>query len=568
MMFIEDLRKIINTGQARVIVLTGNIYDLFRVGDDYAPLLELLSQRFAVEPKGKFKGITQLICKLNNPIEIRGDRTEAIRLWSRINADTEKGLLERFKESNRNATYALELLRQVTEVYRRSSKSENNLLIAIEAADLLIPECEINRMSIADRQRVAIVHDWFSDPDFINGGDTVILLAESRSQIHHRISRLPQVVSVEIPLPNQQERRVFIDWQQALCPFNSESGLAVLSELTAGLSIHAIRQLLKSGEVSRSNVSTKVEEYMTSQLGEGVVEFTRPDHGFDEVIGFSRTKDFMQSELIPAFLDGDISGAAVSGPIGSGKTFICEAAAAEIGIPVIVLKNIRSKWYGETDQIFERLKRLLESFHRIMIFVDEADAQFGAIDDGHATERRLTGKIQAMMSDPRLKGKVIWLLMTARIHRLSPDIRRPGRMDLIIPILDPEGDDRKAFLSWCLGDFAEAFDEDQKTALDEITEGYSAAAFAGLKKQIKIKKPKDPQALFDIINDMVLPNIGKTREYQKLQAQLNCTRKSLIFTPEAVDNMSRPGKDSSQSYEQIRDGWRQELKALEREGFE
>ncbi len=27
-----------------------------------------------------------------------------------------------------------------------------------------------------------------------------------------------------------------------------------------------------------------------------------------------------------------------------------------------------------------------------------------------------------MMSDPKLRGKVIWLLMTARIHLLSPDI--------------------------------------------------------------------------------------------------------------------------------------------------
>ena len=54
-----------------------------------------------------------------------------------------------------------------------------------------------------------------------------------------------------------------------------------------------------------------------------------------------------------------------------------------------------------------------------------------------------------MMSDPLLRGKVVWLLVTARIHLLSPDIRRPGRVgDLIIPVLDPEGKDREAFLDW------------------------------------------------------------------------------------------------------------------------
>ena len=53
-----------------------------------------------------------------------------------------------------------------------------------------------------------------------------------------------------------------------------------------------------------------------------------------------------------------------------------------------------------------------------------------------------------MMSDPKMRGKVIWLLVTARIHMLSPDLRRPGRVgDLIIPTLDPEGEDREAFSS-------------------------------------------------------------------------------------------------------------------------
>ena len=42
-----------------------------------------------------------------------------------------------------------------------------------------------------------------------------------------------------------------------------------------------------------------------------------------------------------------------------------------------------------------------------------------------------------MENETGLRGRVLWLLMTARIHLLSPDIRRPGRVgDLIIPILD------------------------------------------------------------------------------------------------------------------------------------
>jgi SpoVK/Ycf46/Vps4 family AAA+-type ATPase len=126
-------------------------------------------------------------------------------------------------------------------------------------------------------------------------------------------------------------------------------------------------------------------------------------------------------------------------------------------MPVLVLKNLRSQWFGQTDVIFERLKRALEALDRVCIFMDEADTQFGGVGkDTHETERRLTGKVQQMMSDPRLKGKVIWLLMTARINLLSPDIRRPGRAgDLILPVLDPTGQDREDFVRWALQPLAE-----------------------------------------------------------------------------------------------------------------
>ena len=422
---------------------------------------------------------------------------------------------------------------------------------------MLLPEEQISRMSLNDRKRIAIVQDWFSEPEFMDGGDSVILLAESRSSIHSRISRMPQVLSVEIPLPDVSFRTQFIT------KFASDHQITItageVAVQTAGLSIHAIRQLMLSDDLSPDNIASKVEEYMISQLGEGVVEFKRPSHSLDDCVGNAKIKKFFRDELIPGFKDGTIAGAAVGGPIGSGKTYICEAAAAEVGCPVVLLKSIRSKWFGETDAIFERLYRLLKTFNQIMIFVDEADAQFGSIDDGHATERRLTGKIQAMMSDPQLLGKVIWFLMTARIHRLSADIRRPGRMDIIIPILDPEGKDREDFLKWTFKKFhppAKSKEWDRIDYVEEATKGYSAAAFAVLKRRIEKCETIDDALV--IADDMVLPDIKEDREYQTLQAMLNCTRKSLV---------SHPRDTSEKDFETTRAGWKKRIAELERQGI-
>ena len=221
----------------------------------------------------------------------------------------------------------------------------------------------------------------------------------------------------------------------------------------------------------------------------------------------------------------------VCGPIGSGKTFIFEGLAGELDIPVLVLKNIRSMWFGQTDVIFERLRRLLMALVKVLIFVDEADTQFGDVGkDAHSTERRLTGKIQAMMSDPQLRGNITWLLMTARIYNLSPDLRREGRVgDMVIPVLDPRDEDREAFLRWTIGKVcAASLSEEETERLLKVTENYSAASFASLRSDLeaasllKTHSQSTGELTIDeiiaVAEDRILPNIGPIRQYQTLQA--------------------------------------------------
>jgi SpoVK/Ycf46/Vps4 family AAA+-type ATPase len=312
----------------------------------------------------------------------------------------------------------------------------------------------------------------------------------------------------------------------------------------------------------------KVEQFVKSQLGEDVVEFKKPAHTLADVVGFAKLKQFIRKELIPRFTSKgrkSLAGAGVAGPIGSGKTFIFEAVAAELNLPVLVLKNIRSQWYGQTDVVFERLRRVLEALDQVVIFVDEADTQFGGVGaTAHETERRLTGKIQAMMSDPRLRGRVVWLLMTARIHLLSPDIRRPGRVgDLIIPVLDPEGDDRKEFIKWVLAGVMQNPADEDVAKLDELTEGYSAAGFASVRSHLQAHRPDDKSDMpiarvAELVGDHIPPDIGLTRRYQTLQALVNCTRRSLLPLEDP---------DDRDACEKLRDGWQREIRELEATGI-
>ncbi len=154
----------------------------------------------------------------------------------------------------------------------------------------------------------------------------------------------------------------------------------------------------------------------------------------------------------------------------------------------------------------------------------------------------MTGKIQGMMSDPRLRGKVIWLLMTARIHLLSPDIRRPGRVgDLIIPILDPVDEDRREFIRWMLKPTQMVTDElIQWLDTTGLSQDFSSAGYAALRSQFKAIPPKDEQELKEIVSDFLQPAIQQTRRYQTLQAMMNCTRRSLLPSHETSDEKRAP----------------------------
>lgn len=576
--FMTEIAKTINAREARCLLLTGNILDLFYVPDekqgDYLPLLD-----FLIASWKKIESKVLVTYELNGPIRFinENDREEMKSAWIswRTNFDKNqidiqpmidnkklKALSEKYgadfekklKEAIGKPTEALEILRQLCLCSRSLINGkkilEKDLLIIIERTDQILPEGEISRLSDTDRHRLGIYCDWFADPRFINGNDAVILIAENRSSVNQQVAKLPSIAEVEVPFPDETAREYYVNWFKQT---DSQGGQLKLwgtvsdfASASAGLSIYSLRKLIvrasyEQKQIEPAGVVAQVEQHIKIQLGEDVVEFKKPHHKLNDLIGFNKLKVFLRAELIPRLRStgpDSLSGAAVSGPLGSGKTFIFEAVAAELNIPVLVLKNIRSKWYGETDVIFERLYRVIEALSRVLIFVDEADTQFGGVGaDSHETERRLTGKIQAMMSDPRLKGKVSWLLMTARIHLLSPDIRRPGRVgDLIIPVLDPEGEDRIEFIKWMIEPaLGKDASEDVINQIDQLTKGYSAASFTSLRSEIMAKKTANKEmndaGVIEIIRVRIPPAIDQTRKYQNLQALLNCTRRDLLPDP-------------------------------------
>ena len=138
------------------------------------------------------------------------------------------------------------------------------------------------------------------------------------------------------------------------------------------------------------------------------------------------------------------------GPVGTGKSFLAQCVSGEIGVPCVILKNFRSKYVGETEGNLERVLSVLRAMGPVVVVVDEADAALGSREqDGDSgTSSRVFAMIAAQMGDTQYRGRIIWMLLTARPDLLPIDLKRQGRAEVHIPLFYPtdESEIRQMFV--------------------------------------------------------------------------------------------------------------------------
>ncbi len=115
-----------------------------------------------------------------------------------------------------------------------------------------------------------------------------------------------------------------------------------------------------------------------------------------------------------------------------------ECLAGEAGVPVVKLKNFRDKWIGSTEGNLEKIFRLLHALGKCFVFIDEADQALGKREGGDSGDSGISGRVYSMMaeemSDTDNRGKIIWVLASSRPDLIEVDLKRPGRVDVKIPI--------------------------------------------------------------------------------------------------------------------------------------
>ena len=547
--FIKAIIEKFDSGQSNQFVLYGNINDVFaRERDEYRSLVEYLTE--LINPKeGK-----------QPRIPIHYDLAHGVTFLD--DADKEfvasvlgrKTLEELMKNSKEYALGALTFLQELTKIdLKLADAPKYGLGIIIEHAGFLFPRQETGFGSELERRKATIFREWFTDQTFIKGHSLVIMIAETMASISEDLLNLPFVSAIEIPRPNERERRRYLRYlkQQHGLALDIREREAVF--YTGGLTLLDIYQVFLQAKHAKVNLNEKMifartKEIIAKELS-GNLEFPIIDYDFSAVIGAKKLLAKL-SELKECILSGNPelmpTGILVPGPNGVGKTFIFKAFAKECSYLPVVIKNVRGQYVGQTEITWEKIRSVLEAMGNVMLIFDEADTEIGSRSpQTHDVDKRLFGAMMRMMSDKKNQGKIIWLIITARPDKLEPDIKRAGRAGEHIPVFDPEGEEREEFINFVLkkvGMSLDEFSEAERTKFLEETGNFSPADFTQLlinlerKRYVSKRDLTGEEALF-VAKDFIPADISLQRELQSLVAFVECSYRSLI--PEKYANLTK-----------------------------
>src|SRR5262249_14608473 len=215
------------------------------------------------------------------------------------------------------------------------------------------------------------------------------------------------------------------------------------AELT-GATLRSVESLMKTKQYEKEPLVEKdlsaLKKRMVERDCNGLIEFLAPQRTLDDICGLDKVKAWLRQDL-SLWKQNDLQalpkGYLICGPVGTGKTFLVECLAGEAGVPVVKLKNFRDKWVGSTEGNLERIFRLLQALGRCYVLVDEADQAIGR-RDASSGDSGISGRIYSIlpeqMGSSTSRGKLVWILASSRPDLIEVDLKRPGRIDVKIPL--------------------------------------------------------------------------------------------------------------------------------------
>ncbi len=347
--------------------------------------------------------------------------------------------------------------------FRGPEYGPRKIAIIIEFAEFVVPRGDPLQLGGAFSSNVVKVLGWAKDPAILRSNIITVLIAEGLHDLNELIVENPHAAALNIPLPSEAEMTEYINMLSTSSlgelPSKCEVPLEVLGRRLTGLSrvgaYTVLARALKNGQTVTSAWLTRMKKERIEKECQGLLEFMESLFTLENLSGSDAVKAWLREDaelMRRGVLHALPMGYLITGRIGTGKTFLIQCWAGELGIPCVIFKNFRDRWVGATESNLEKIFAILRALGQVVVFVDEADQAAGKREGGDS-DSGLSGRVYAMlakeMSDTRNRGRIIWVFATSRPDLLEVDLKRQGRLDVHIPLFPPETPEemRSLFLS-------------------------------------------------------------------------------------------------------------------------
>jgi AAA+ superfamily predicted ATPase len=445
------MRDLFKSGSVAQFLIHGNIFDVVpasgRGGPRLLPLKVFLDQVM-------FDGYD---------IVLHYDRGKGIRPTK--GADDWGDWLQQFAGSEatamaqvREAGKALELIDRYLlrtlnlQGLAKPDAARRKIAIVIDFAEFVVPRGDPIQMGGEFSANVVKVLGWANDPAILQCNIATVLMTEGLHDLNELVVENPHTAKLRIPFPGEGEMLEYLNTLMAAeipdLGQKCEVPIEVLARRLAGLSrvgAHTVVTMaINNGRRITSAWLMQMKKEAIERECQDLLEFLESPFTLDNVAGHDAVKAWLREDaqlLRRGSLNALPMGYLITGRVGTGKTFLVQCWAGELGIPCVVFKNFRDRWVGATESNLEKILSILRALGQVLVFVDEADQAAGKRESG-AGDSGLSGRVYAMlareMSETRNRGRIVWVFATSRPDLLEVDLKRQGRLDVHIPLFPPQ----------------------------------------------------------------------------------------------------------------------------------
>ncbi|MDP5170602.1 MAG: ATP-binding protein, partial [Bacteroidia bacterium] len=361
-----------------------------------------------------------------------------------------KMTLPEFDDDKKKKTDSLKTIKERLNQLKAKLSKPKSIAFIVDYAETLLPAGENTNARPDDAMLLVFMQKWAKEKKFLESDLTIMVLTENLMDLNTQYVRNPYTHDVAVPYPDEDDRFTFIEdfygrMEGASTYF--EMSQSILAKNTAGLGLVHLDIIMSEAVQNKTaftndELTKKKKEMIENEAG-GLLEFIETKFNLESVAGHAQAKKHLM-DASRALRNGrpDVMpmGYLVSGPVGTGKTFMIRSFANDIGVPMVILKNFRGMYVGQSEGNLQKVLKLLKAMAPVAVMIDEADAYLGSRggDGSSGVNSRLFSMLASFMSDTDNRGRIIWFLVTARPDLMPVDFKRQGRAEEHIGLFYPE----------------------------------------------------------------------------------------------------------------------------------